>query len=138
VGERLPGTAGDVAAAEFARQLVEVFPRLVPALPERELKRGAVPRRFRHFLSERADELAHFRAGGVALILGGEPIINVLARAAIFHHARALQLGQMTRNARLPHPENLLQLGHGKLVLLEEKNEPEPGRVREQAQKING
>jgi hypothetical protein len=38
----------------------------------------------------------------------------------------------------LSHPEDLLELGHGKLVLLEEKEEPEPGRIGEELEKING
>jgi hypothetical protein len=45
---------------------------------------------------------------------------------------------QVTRNARLAHSKNFLQLGHGKLVFFQEEQEPEPGRVGEETQKING
>jgi len=38
----------------------------------------------------------------------------------------------------LAHPKNLLELSHGELVLLEEEKEPEPGRIGEELEKING
>jgi hypothetical protein len=44
----------------------------------------------------------------------------------------------MTRDAGLPHAQNFLQLRHGKLVLLQEEKEPEPRRIGEEAEKING
>jgi hypothetical protein len=44
----------------------------------------------------------------------------------------------MTRNARLAHAENLLELGHGKLVLLKKEKEAEPSRVCQELEKING
>jgi hypothetical protein len=38
----------------------------------------------------------------------------------------------------LAHPEDFLELGHGKLVLLEQKEQPEPGGVGEELEKIYG
>jgi hypothetical protein len=52
--------------------------------------------------------------------------------------AGPFQLREMTRDSRLAHPENLLELGHGKLVFFQEKEEPEPGRIGQELEKING
>jgi hypothetical protein len=38
----------------------------------------------------------------------------------------------------LTHAKDLLELGHGKLFFLEEEEEAKPGRVGEEAKKING
>jgi len=47
-------------------------------------------------------------------------------------------LREMTRNPRLPHPEDFLELRHGKFLFLEEQEQAEPGWVGEEAEKING
>jgi hypothetical protein len=44
----------------------------------------------------------------------------------------------MTRDPRLAHPKNLLQFRHRKLVLFEQKEEPEPRWIGEELEKING
>src|SRR4051794_39352797 len=116
--ERLPGTAGHVAAAKFSRELVEVFARFVTAFSQGELERRPVALRLRHFPSENADQLAHFGAGRVPLLLRRQPVVNIFSRPAILDYAGALQLGEVTRNPGLSHPENLLKLGDGKLVFL--------------------
>ncbi len=79
-----------------------------------------------------------FARAGLRSSFGRQPIVNIFSRAAIFHHARALELREMTRDARLAHAENFLQLRHRKLLFLEEQEQAEPGRVGEQPEKING
>jgi hypothetical protein len=46
-------------------------------------------------------------------------------------------LGEVTRNARLPHAENFLELRDRELLFFQEQEQAEPGRVGEQAKKIN-
>ena len=84
-----------------------------------------------------ADQLAHFRAGSVPLLLGGQAVIDILPGPPIFHHPGAFQLREMTRNPRLAHPENFLKLGHGKFFPFEKKQESQTSRVGQQFQKIN-
>src|SRR5205085_2065057 len=80
----------------------------------------------------------YLRPGRIGLLFRGQSVVNIFSRAAIFDDAGPFQLGEMTRDARLAHPENFLELGHGKLVFLEKKNEPEPGRIGQELEKING
>ena len=42
----------------------------------------------------------------------------------------------MTRDARLPHAHDVLQLRDRKFLLLEQKDQAQPGRIGEQAEKI--
>jgi hypothetical protein len=44
----------------------------------------------------------------------------------------------MTGDAGLAHPENLLQLGYGKFLLFEEKQQAQASWVRQQPEQING
>ncbi len=44
----------------------------------------------------------------------------------------------MAGDARLPHSEDVLQFGDGQLLLLEEHEEAQPGRVGEEAKKVYG
>jgi hypothetical protein len=44
----------------------------------------------------------------------------------------------MAGDPRLSHAENFLQFRHGKLVLFEQKEEPEPRGIGEELEKING
>ena len=37
-----------------------------------------------------------------------------------------------------PMPQNLLQLGDGKLFLLEKQEQAQPGRIGQEAEQING
>jgi hypothetical protein len=46
-------------------------------------------------------------------------------------------LGEVTRNARLAHAENFLELGNRELLFFQKQEQAKPGRVREQAKKIN-
>src|SRR2546423_8075373 len=138
VGERLPGSARHITAAEFSGELVEVLARFVAAFSQRELERGAVPRCFRHFAREGANQLGHFCPGRVAFLFRGQSVVNIFPRAPVFDDAGPFQLREMARDSRLPHPKNFLKLGHGKLVLLEEKQEPKPGRIGQELKKIYG
>jgi hypothetical protein len=44
----------------------------------------------------------------------------------------------MTRDARLPHPENFLELRHRQLFLFQQEEQPKPGWIGQEAEKING
>jgi hypothetical protein len=45
----------------------------------------------------------------------------VFARSPIFDHSGPFELGEVTGNSRLAHPEDFLELGHGQLGLIEEE-----------------
>src|SRR2546423_10935026 len=138
MSERLPRSARDVTASEFSRQLVEVLAGLVAPFAKRELERRAVALRFRHFAREDANQLTDFRAGRVAFLFRGQTVIDIFPRAPVFNDASALQLGEMARDPRLAHAENLLELGYGKLVFFQEKQEAEPGWIGQELEKIYG
>ena len=42
----------------------------------------------------------------------------------------------MARNARLPHPHDVLQLGDGEFLLLEQEEQAQPGGIGHQAEEI--
>src|SRR2546423_15358959 len=106
--ERLPGSARHITAPEFTRQLVEVLAGFVAPFPERELERGSIALRLGHLARENADQLTDFCPSRVPLLFRRQAVINIFARAPIFHHAGPFYLRKMTRAPRLPHPEHLL------------------------------
>jgi hypothetical protein len=65
-------------------------------------------------------------------------VINVFPDAAIGYHAGPLQLSEMTRDARLAHPKNLLQFNDRKILLFEKQQQSQTGRIGKQPQQING
>src|SRR5205085_541422 len=134
----LPRAAGDVTAPEFSRQLVKIFPRFIASFSKRQLERGAIARGLRHFAREHPDQLRDFCPGRVPFLFRRQPVVNIFSRPPIFDDAGPFQLRQMTRDARLPHPENFLKLGYGKFVFLQEKEEAQPRWIGQELQKING
>ena len=89
VRHALPRPARAIAAAEFARQPVEIFPRPVLALAQDEPQRDAVRRAFGDLLRAGRDDLPQPRAGRVGGVVGrGQPVIDVLARAPVLHQTR--------------------------------------------------
>ena len=65
-------------------------------------------------------------------------VINFLARPPIGHGAGPFELSQVTGNTRLPHAKDLLKLGDGEFIVLEQEHEAQPGRIGHGAQEING
>jgi hypothetical protein len=127
-----------MTAAEFPGELIEILARLVLAFAQDELECGAIARRFRHLARQCSGKFAHSSLSRIARVSLCQPVINILSGAAIRHHPGALQLGEMTGDARLTHPQNVLQFGHGKLFLLEQQQQTQPRRIGEQAQEISG
>ena len=134
--ERLPGTSRHIAASEFPRQLVEIGARQVLPFPQRHFQRGAIARRLRKLARQRPRQLAYFRARGVQRIGLRQAVVDVFPRAPVDYHAGAFQLRKMTRDSRLAHAHDVLQLGDGEFLLLEEEHEPEPGGICEEPKKI--
>ena len=66
-----------------------------------------------------------------------QTVIHVLARAPIDHRSGPFQLGEMAGNAGLAHPQNFLELGHGKLLLLEKEEEAEARGIGDEAKEVN-
>ena len=88
-------------------------------------------------MGKQARDLCHtLLLGPLTMVV--RAVVNILSHAPIGHDARAFQLSKMTGDARLAHTQNLLQLGHGKLFLFQQEQQPQPGRVCQQSQQING
>ncbi len=138
MGEGLPGAARYIAPPELPGELVEVFAGFVSPFAQGELQSRPVARRLRHLPRQDANQFTYFCAGRVAFLFRGQTVVNIFPRASIFDHAGAFQLGEMTRDPGLAHPENFLELGHGEFVFLEEKQKPKPGGIGQELEKING
>jgi hypothetical protein len=65
-------------------------------------------------------------------------VVHVFSNPAVGQRTGPLQLRQMIGDAGLAHPENLLQFGHGKFLLFEEKQQAQASWVRQQPEQING
>jgi hypothetical protein len=66
-----------------------------------------------------------------------QTVIHVLARTPIDHRPGAFQLSKMAGNTRLTHSENFLELGHGKLFLLEKEKQAQTCGIGNQTEEIN-
>ena len=132
-GHAFPGAARNVLAAELAGQFVEVGAHLV--LPRRSARRRASE-------SCSASGISAAACRSTPSIcekpLDRAPCFsrykNVLAVAAVVHQAGLLQLRQVGGNAALAHGQNLLQLGHGKLLALQQQQDAEAAGIGQQAQ----
>ncbi len=107
-------------AAELAGQFVEIAAHLVLALAQHQTQGLPVLLGFRDFAGRLAQQI-HQLGGRVQTVEG------VLARAAVVHQTGLLQLRQMRRNLALALGEDLLQLGHRKLLLLQQAAAGEAG-----------
>jgi len=56
----------------------------------------------------------------------------------MFYHSGPFQLGKVTGDAGLSHPEDLLELGYGEFSLVEKKQEPETSGIGQEPEQING
>ena len=129
-GDALPGAAGHVLASEFAGQLVEVAAHLVLALAQGQAQRlrgppaasGTSPAAWRSRFHQ----------------LGGrrQAVEGVLAGAPVVHQAGLLQLRQVGGNVALALRQDLLQLRHGQLFLLQQQQQPQPAGVGRQPQRF--
>jgi hypothetical protein len=81
------------------------------------------------FPREGLNNFTHTRASAVSLKRFPRAVINIFPGTTVCHHAGPLQLREMTRNARLTHAKNVLQLGHRKFRFLEQKKETQPRRI---------
>src|SRR4029077_5924412 len=137
VRKRLPRSPWHIASTEFASEFIEVFPPLILPLLEHQLQTCAIARAFGQFARQESSDVRHTLALRVLPIVV-RAIINILSDAAISHHAGPLQLSEVTRNARLAHAQNLLQFSDRKFLLLKKQQQPQPCRIGEQTQQING
>jgi hypothetical protein len=85
--------------------------------------------RFRHFAGGFAQQLHQLRGRR-------QPVEGVLAGAAVVHQPGLLELRQVRRNAALALREDLLQLRHRELLLLQQQQQPEPVRDRPPPQRF--
>ena len=53
------------------------------------------------------------------------------------HRPGPFQLGEMAGNTRLPHSENFLEFGYGKLFLLEKEEQAQARGIGNQTEEIN-
>jgi hypothetical protein len=135
--QRFPGAARHITATKFSSELVEILARFVLSFAQGKLQRGTIAPGFRNFAGQ---ELQDFLNPATRSVFSGSfhcAVINILAGPAIFHDSRSLQLGEMAGNPGLAHAEDLLQLGNGQFLLLEEQEQAQAGWVGQEAEQIN-
>ena len=136
MADGLPRAAGAVVFAEPAGDQVEILFLRAPALLQDAVKVGAVLGQRRlagHRLERGTQERQH---GGRQVRPQG--VEGVLTLTAVGDEAGLPQLGKLRRDARLAHAEDLLQLGHGELLLHHERQQPQAGRVGEDLESVPG
>ncbi len=131
LGDAFPGPPRNVLAAELAGQLVEVAAHLVLPLAQDQAQRLAVLRRFGHFGGGLAQQV-HQLGGRLQAVEG------VLPGAPVVHQPGLFQLRQVGGNLALALAQNLLQLRHGKLFLLQQQQEARAGWDRPPDAAISG
>src|SRR6266480_2758451 len=100
-----------MASAKLARKLVEVFPCFVLTFVQNEFETRTIARRFRQFARERPRPFRDACPVGILSIVVCA-VVNIFPNSPISHDTSALQLREMTRDTRLAHTQNLLQLRH--------------------------
>src|SRR6266508_2796952 len=138
--ERVPSPAPRSATvnggSNVISEFIEVFPRLILPLLEHKLQTCAIARAFGQFARQESSNLRHaFTLCVLPMVV--RAVINILSDAAIGYHPGPLQLSEMTRDARLAHPENLLQFSDRQFFLFEKQQQPQTCRIRKQPQQIN-
>ena len=115
---------------KLAGELIEIFARLVLALFQHELKRLGVLGGGGDFAGARVED-----GGELGVALGRcELVEDVFAGATVLHQAGLPELAEVRGNSRLPHAEDFLDFDDRQLLLPEQKQQPEPGFVGQQAQ----
>ena len=128
--QRLPRPARQITAAELPRQLVKINPRGIRTLPQHQLQRRPVRRSFRDFRGAFPQQRTQRRTHPV------QPIDGVLPRSPRLHQTRVLQQPQLRRNPALFHRQDLLQFGHRQFRLVQQEQQPQPGRFTEKAEGV--
>src|SRR5205823_4826870 len=129
VGKRAPRTPRDITAPKFSGEHIEIFPRPILAFAQCQLQRRAVARGFGNLPGKASQYFLDASAGAVSAPNLCRAIVNIFASAPILDHTGTPQLREMTRDTRLSHAKNVLQLGHRKFLLLEQKEETQPRRI---------
>ena len=124
MGKRLPGSAGHIGAAEFPGQLVEVVGGAVAALVQNQLQGLPVALGFGEFGHRRRECLPKRRHGGED---GG--VVDVLADTAVEHEPLTAEHPEAGRDAGLAHAEGLLEFRNGQLLLKQECQQTQAGRL---------
>src|SRR5947208_12994890 len=138
VCQRLPRAPRHMTSPKLPGQLIKVFSRFVLPFVQDELETRAIARRFRQFAREQPDYFRRALSLRIPAALMVCAVIDIFSNPAIGDYAGAFQLRQMTGNARLAHPQNLLELCYRKLFLFEKKQQAQSRRVCQQPQHIYG
>src|SRR5262249_3110543 len=128
--KRLPRTAGAIDPIESACDLIEVKLSLLTATIEDALEIDLIAGAFRQFLRATEGKLNEFF---FAIRARTELIIGPLPFAARFNQAGIEKQAKMSRNARLPHARDFLQLVYRKLIFLQQGDNAESGGIRQRA-----
>jgi len=134
VGKRPPGTSRNITAPKFSGELIEIFPRSILAFAQCQLQRRAVARGFGNLARKASQHFLDASAGAVSAPTLCRAVVNIFASAPILDHTGTPQLREMTRDTRLPHAKNVLQLGNGEFFLLEQQEQPQSRRIGQQSQ----
>jgi hypothetical protein len=126
-GDAFPGTAGDVLAAEFSGQLIEVAPHFVLPHAERVAQGGAIVFGIGDLAGGLVQQIHHARRRFQA-------VEGVLAGAAIVHQTGLFELRQAGGDLALAFAQYLLKLRHGELFLFQKQQNAEAVRIGRQPQ----
>ena len=136
VPDGFPGAAGAVVFAQAARDEIEIFLGLAPAAGEDAVQVGPVVGGL-GLVGDgvsggaQEDELARVDAGA-------QRIVGALAVAAVDDETGLAQQRELGGNARLGHIQNLLNLGHGELLVQQQSEETQTGGVGEDFERVPG
>ena len=125
-----PRPPGAVGAAKLSRELVEVFAGGILALFQREFQGDEVVRGRGQFLGAGRDDRGELAVRGVA----GQRVVDILAGTPVLDQPGFAELAEVHGNARLPEPEDLLNLHDGELFALQKQEQAQPRFICDEAQ----
>ena len=131
LAKRLPRAARPVHAVEPAGDSVEINEVLIFAPLEDALQVHEVGRVLRDFPCPGGRQLHQLAA--VRAVVAGDAVVGVFAVATRLNEAGLLHLAKVHRYAGLAHVRDLGQLPHRQLALVEQRQQPHPGRGGEGA-----
>ena len=131
LAKRLPRAARPVHAVEPAGDSVEINEVLIIAPLEYAIQVHEVGRVLRDFPCPGGRQLHQFAA--VLAVVAGDAVVGVFAVTTRLNEASLLHLAKVHRYARLAHVRDLGQLPHRQLALVEQCQQPHPGRGGEGA-----
>ena len=132
VSEGLPGATGSVTPIESAGDLIEVHLRLLLPTGEHAFEVHDIAIVFGQFpgpLDGEAGKLVHGRPGSAV-----QPVEGALALPTRREQSRVGEQAQMGGDAGLAKASDLLKLVDGELGFFQERDDAEPGRVRQGSQ----